>query len=126
TKIVTRSPCFTELRFQPWFRRTFGAVISTVQSPSGVSSPSVTPSILIEACGLIQRNWVISPSIFTTRSLSNAEVEWCAAAGAASARPRAASDSDVLPNVIRVSLFAVGGRGGAGPRGDGGRIQHFG
>src|SRR5512134_1058317 len=74
TNIVTLSPTCSAVRVQPSLISTFGAVISMVQRPSG-SSPSDTPSILIEACGLIQRNCVIVPSIFTTRVLSNAAVE---------------------------------------------------
>ena len=35
-----------------------------------------SPSNLIDAWGLVQRNWVIVPSIFITFSLSNAAVEW--------------------------------------------------
>src|SRR5688572_12219678 len=82
TNIVTLSPVFSAVRVQPSLSNTFGAVISTVQTPSG-SSPSDVASILIDACGLIQRNWVIVPSSLTTRPLSNAAVEWCAADGSA-------------------------------------------
>ena len=78
--MTTLSPGLSAVRVQPWFTRTFAAVISTVQSPSG-ASPSATPSSLIEECGLIQRNWVTSPSMRITFVLSKAAVEWCASAG---------------------------------------------
>jgi hypothetical protein len=74
TNIVTLSPTCSAVRVQPSLISTFGAVISTVHKPSG-ASPSEMPSILIEACGLIQRNCVIVPSILTTRDVSNAAVE---------------------------------------------------
>src|SRR5690554_6674115 len=70
---------------------TFGAVISTVHRPSG-ASPSVTPSTLNDACGLIHRNCVTVPSIRTTVDVSKAAVEWWAKtcgmhAAAAAAHP---------------------------------------
>src|SRR5262245_33389020 len=92
TNTVTLSPSCRAVRVQPSLIRTFGAVISTVQSPSG--APAVLPSTLNEACGLIQRNCFTVPSILMTLLPSNAAVEWCAATGKTVRAPTAATAAD--------------------------------
>src|SRR5690606_29758946 len=107
TYIVTLSPGCTELRFQPWLISTLGAVISTVHSPSW--APSAVPSSLIDACGLVQRNCVIVPSIFTTRPLSKAAVEWCAPAGSMAAKPvtAAATATSAAFDIVFIVSFLM-------------------
>ncbi len=78
-----------------------GAVISTVQSPSGPSLAS--PSNFIDAWGLIHRNCVIVPSMRTTRVLSKAVVEWWVLAGIAQSSAAAAK---VVTPALRIVLMS--------------------
>jgi hypothetical protein len=68
TKMVTWSPGFSVVRFQPSWTRLLGAVISIAQcsEPSGALT-----SASMKLCGFCHLNWVIVASSVTVLVMSN-------------------------------------------------------